>query len=393
MTKIVYLDCPTGIAGDMCLGALVDVGVPLDYLRQHLDPLGLAHEYTLEAEPVKRGGQLATKVHVHLAEASHTHRHLPDIQNIIKNAQLPPRVTTWSLQIFERLAIAESAVHGLSPETVHFHEVGAIDAIVDIVGTCLGLDWLEIDELYCSALPKGGGTVKSAHGVLSVPVPAVLKLWEQRQVPVYSNGIEKELVTPTGAAITTTLVKQFGPMPDLQVQKIGLGAGTKELSLPNALRLWVGETTVSSRQTEMITVLETQIDDMSPQGIAYTCEQLLEAGALDVFTQPVTMKKSRTGLLLTVICFPELASTCESLLFRETTTLGIRFRTQPRHLLHRELHTVMTPYGQVRVKIARQGDNIMNVHPEYEDCAKLAQESGQPWQMIHQLALEAAGSI
>ncbi|NEO27862.1 MAG: nickel pincer cofactor biosynthesis protein LarC, partial [Kamptonema sp. SIO4C4] len=347
----------------------------------------------LKSEQVNRGGQFATKVHVLLSESSDVHRHLPDIQRIIKNAELPPRVTQWSLDIFEQLAIAESAVHGQSPETVHFHEVGAIDAIVDIVGTCLGLDWLEIDELYCSALPKGGGTVKSAHGVLSAPVPAVLKLWEQRQVPVYSNGIETELVTPTGAAITTTLVKQFGRMPDLQLQKIGLGAGTKELPIPNVLRLWIGEKSASTPQSETISVLETQIDDMSPQGIAYTCEQLLDAGALDVFTQPVTMKKSRTGLLLTVICFPELASTCENILFRETTTLGIRFRTQPRHLLQRERHTVTTPYGEVRVKVARQGDSIVNVHPEYEDCAKLARDCGQPWQIIHQLALAAAWDI
>ncbi|EAZ88664.1 nickel pincer cofactor biosynthesis protein LarC [Crocosphaera chwakensis] len=261
MTKIAYLDCVTGIAGNMFLGALVDSGVPLEYLIEQLKGLNIDHEYELSQEKVQRKGQQATKVHVELliedSHKSHHHHHtparyLPEIESMIQQANLPSRVTQWSLDIFRRLAVAESAVHGVKPEKVHFHEVGATDAIVDIVGTCLGLDYLDIDELYCSALPTGGGTVWAAHGRLPVPVPAVLKLWESRQVPIYSNNIEKELVTPTGAAIAVTLVKSFGQPPNMILEKVGLGAGSQDLSLPNILRLWIGE-----RMTEKKTVMLT----------------------------------------------------------------------------------------------------------------------------------------
>ena len=248
MIKVAYLECPTGIAGDMFLGALVDVGVPWEYLRDHLASLGIEKEYHLEREQVHRRSQLATKVRVKLfhehnpGEHHHHHptRHLPEITNIIKAASLPPRVKDWSLQIFQQLAVAEGAVHGIPPDKVHFHEVGATDAIIDIVGTCLGLDWLDIAELYCSAMPTGGGTITAAHGILPVPVPATLKLWELRGVPTYSNGINKELVTPTGAAIATTLAKSFGSPPAMTIEKIGLGAGTRDLEIPNILRLWIG---------------------------------------------------------------------------------------------------------------------------------------------------------
>jgi uncharacterized protein (DUF111 family) len=272
----------------MCLGALVAAGVPLEYLIEKLKGLGIEQEYRLRVESVHRNGQLATKVHVDLlAEADHHHnpdydhghhhdhdhkhdkghdhsealtadtghqkphnhpasvhaptRHLPEIERLITAAGLPPRVSQWSLAVFHQLAIAEGAVHGIAPDKVHFHEVGATDAIVDIVGTCLGLDWLGIDQLYCSALPTGGGTVRAAHGRLPVPVPAVLKLWESRQVPVYSNGIERELVTPTGAALAVTLATSFGPPPAMTLQKVGNGAGSAQLPIPNILRLWIGE--------------------------------------------------------------------------------------------------------------------------------------------------------
>ena len=264
MTKIAYLDCVTGIAGDMCLGALVDSGVPLEYLTEQLKELKIDHEYELSQEKVQRNGQQATKVHVNLLkddDHDHDHhhhhhhtpaRHLPKIESMIQQANLPSRVTEWSLDIFRRLAVAEGAVHGVKAEKVHFHEVGATDAIVDIVGTCLGLDYLDIQTLYCSALPTGGGTVWAAHGRLPVPVPAVLKLWESRQVPIYSNKIDKELVTPTGAAIAVTLVKSFGQPPNMVLEKVGLGAGSQDLSIPNILRLWIGES-VTEKKTVMST--------------------------------------------------------------------------------------------------------------------------------------------
>ncbi|MFB8787585.1 MAG: nickel pincer cofactor biosynthesis protein LarC [Potamolinea sp.] len=456
MAKVAYLDCPTGIAGDMCLGALISAGVPLEYLTQNLKKLGIDQEYCARVESVYHNGQLATKVHVDLFNKSdashnpdlghehdhphdhkhnhsstitphsqhHTHhnpsRHLPEIERLITAANLPPRATEWSLAVFRKLAEAEAAVHGIPPEKVHFHEVGATDAIVDIVGSCLGLDWLEIDQLFCSALPTGGGTVWAAHGRLPVPVPAVLKLWESRQVPVYSNGISRELVTPTGAALVVTLATKFGPPPAMTIERVGNGAGSLQLPIPNILRLWIGEegdwginnTSVSpvrqnerlgnvssssilpqSSQLETISVLETQIDDLSPQAIGYVFEALFKAGAVDVFTVPIGMKKSRLGVLLTVICHPVDLEACEAILFRETTTLGVRRMTQQRAILPREIQRVQTQYGEIRVKVAWSNNlskkTITNVQPEYEDCAELARANNLPWREIHQLAIQA----
>lgn len=405
MVKIGYLECPTGIAGDMCLGALIDCGLPWQYLVDSLKSLGIEQEYQLRTETVIRNGQSATKVYVNLQQqhqhdhnSQHHHfsaRHLPEIKNLIQSASLSDRVKHWSLSIFHNLAIAEGEVHGIPPEKVHFHEVGATDAIVDIVGTCIGLDWLDIDRLYCSAMPTGGGTIQAAHGKLSVPVPAVVKLWQTREVPIYSNGIKKELVTPTGAAIATTLAIDFGEPPAMKLAKIGLGAGSRDLEIPNILRLWIGEAEINQPKLklkqEIITVLETQIDDLNPQAVAYTLDQLLTVGALDVFTQSIGMKKSRSGILLTVICHPEIANICQTIIFSETTTLGIRERTQHRSILDREIKPVETKYGAVKIKIASWGEGtnrqILNVQPEYEDCAALARQHNVPWREISQSAI------
>ncbi|MDJ0649038.1 MAG: nickel pincer cofactor biosynthesis protein LarC [Xenococcaceae cyanobacterium MO_188.B19] len=406
MNKVAYIECPTGVAGDMFLGALIDAGVPWDYLQDNLAKLGISAEYQLKQAKVHRNSQLATKVYVQLLTSTkhsdhhHHHfpaRHLPEIQQIITTASLSERVTDWSLKIFQQLAIAEGSVHGISPDKVHFHEVGATDAIIDIVGTCLGLDWLDIDHLYCSSMPTGGGTVKAAHGILAVPVPAVLELWKLRGVPVYDNGIKKELVTPTGAAIATTLVRDFGSPPAMTIEKIGLGAGSRDLPIPNILRLWIGTATQPEQTNkfiqETITVLETQIDDLNPQIIAYTCERLLEVGALDVFSQAITMKKSRLGTLLTVICHPTEAEICQEIIFQETSTLGIRERNQSRSILHREVQSVETKYGVVKVKIAswREADKqkLINIKPEYEDCANLARQHNIPWQDIEKAVMDA----
>jgi pyridinium-3,5-bisthiocarboxylic acid mononucleotide nickel chelatase len=408
MTKIVYFQCPTGISGDMCLGTLVNLGVPLDYLTENLDKLGIEREYQIQAELVLRNGQQATKVHVNLINHHHHHdshhshhhgRHLPEIREMILNAKLPSRAQVWSLAVFQQLAVAEGLVHGVPPEKVHFHEVGAIDAIVDIVGTCLGLDWLGIESneqdlplVYCSPQPVGGGIVKAAHGEMAVPVPAVLKLWEMRGCPVYSNGIERELVTPTGAAIITTLAVDFGSPPPMTIKQVGLGAGSINLAIPNILRLWLGEANIAqSPSVETIAILETQVDDLNPQAIGYLFDTLFAAGAVDVFTQPIGMKKSRPGILLTTICHPENLSKCEAILFRETTTLGIRRSTQQRAILSREIQQVEIEYGVVRVKVAWTGQEkervISNVQPEYEDCAELARKHNVSWREIHRLAL------
>ena len=455
----------------MCLGALVDLGVPIAYLIEQLGRLGISQEYKLWTESVDRNGQRATKFHVDLVfesgeigspdefatfdprayplhsatedtvsgnliagqarEHKHSHppdhsstpdsahplppiRHLPEIEQLITLAQLPKRAETWSLAVFRQLAAAEAAVHGVEIEQVHFHEVGATDAIVDIVGTCLGLDWLKIEELHCSALPTGGGTIRAAHGRMPVPTPAVLKLFEMRQVPIYYNDIDRELVTPTGAAIATALATHFGSPPTMTLHKVGLGAGTQNLAIANVLRLWIGEqksgvwslergernqqssTSHAARRTsnsepETITVLETQIDDLNPQAIAYVMEQLLAMGALDVFTQAIAMKKSRLGTLLTVICRVGDEDACEAMIFRETTTLGIRRSQQQRQVLPREIQSVQTDYGMVRVKVAwAEGRDRAptNVQPEYDDCAQVAQQQNIPWREVHRATLE-----
>jgi hypothetical protein len=428
MSKIAYFQCPTGISGDMCLGAFVSLGVPVNYLLEKLRGLGIDQEYELKSELVHRQTQQATKIHINLTshhpDHDHNHhhhhgRHLPEIEKMILAANLPTRAADWSLAVFRQLAVAEGAVHGIGPEKVHFHEVGAVDAIVDIVGTCLSLDWLGIDSdqtglplVYCSAFPTGGGTVRAAHGRMPVPVPAVLKLWEMSNCLVYSNGIDRELVTPTGAAIATTLARGFGSPPPMVLKQVGLGAGSLDLPIPNILRIWVGETSPDHLHVqhihklqvndadphpgegegeETICVLETQIDDLSPQAIGYVFEALFTAGAVDVFTQSIGMKKSRPGILLTAICHRENLTGCQEVIFRETTTLGIRYTTQQRRILQRDMQTVQTPYGQVAVKVAWQGKTsqkvITNVQPEYEDCANLARQHHLPWREIQRLAL------
>ena len=348
------------------------------------------------------------KPHSHEHEHEHEHHHhydtpqrnLPQIEQLIQGANLPTRAAQWSLDIFRQLAIAEGAVHGIDPAEVHFHEVGAVDAIVDIVGTCLGLDYLNIEQVYCSPLPTGGGTVRAAHGILPVPVPAVLKLFSTRQVPVYSNGIDRELVTPTGAAIAVTLATEFGAAPTMEFHQIGLGAGTISLAIPNILRLWIGKSTASLAPTsvkpeclETIEVLTTQIDDLNPQAIGYIFDRLFQAGAVDVFTQPIGMKKSRPGILLTVICPLDRLIDCEQVIFQETTTIGIRRDSQVRSILPRSIESVTTKYGDVHVKVSLNNlvddDRIMNIQPEYEDCAILSAQHQVPWKEVYQSAITA----
>ncbi len=417
----------------MCLAALIDAGVPLEYLQTQLATLGLSNEFTLTVTPTRRQGLWALHAevtltplpqdhhpgkrhHHHRAAAEHdqgpeaaiaastTTRNLPAIEQLITQAALPDRAQCWSLAVFRRLAEAEAAVHGIAIDQVHFHEVGATDAIVDIVGTCLGFDYLGVDQLFCSPLPTGRGRVRAAHGWLPVPAPAVLKLLEQRQVPIYSNDLDGELVTPTGAAIVTALAESFGDPPTMTLRCTGLGAGGKELPVANVLRLWIGETACLSTpvaavvqsapagvpyDSDSVTLLETQVDDLLPQAVGYLYDRLLAAGALDLFTQPVAMKKSRPGLLITVLCRPEDESHCTDILFAETTTLGIRRQTQQRWVLPRHIETLETPYGPVALKLAYHPHTqaVLNVHPEYEDCAALARHHNIPWQRVHQTAL------
>ncbi|WP_017327949.1 nickel pincer cofactor biosynthesis protein LarC [Synechococcus sp. PCC 7336] len=386
--KLAYLDCAAGIAGDMCLGALLDCGLPLDYLEQELSRLHLEEEYELQVHSVTRSGVKATQAIVQTAGRESPSRHWPEIQATIASSSLSPTIAQRSLDIFRTLGQAEAAVHGQSLESVHFHEVGAVDATIDIVGTCIGLDWLQVERIIASPQPVGGGWANSAHGKIPVPVPAVMQLWQDFRVPVFSNGVESELVTPTGAAISVSWADGFGPCPPMQVEQVGVGAGTKDLPLPNVLRLWVGDS-LAEQPTETIAVLETQIDDVNPQVVAYTFERLFEAGALDVFSQPVTMKQNRPGTLVTAICPPHLADRCEGILFEETTTIGIRRSLQQRSVLEREIMRVETPYGSIQMKVARRHAQVVNAQPEFSDCAALARKFHIPVQQVW-LAAQAA---
>ncbi|MEM1253117.1 MAG: nickel pincer cofactor biosynthesis protein LarC [Cyanobacteria bacterium P01_H01_bin.21] len=430
MEKIAYFDCPTGIAGNMCLGAILSAGMPLDDLLTKLKGLGLEDEYEFTVTQVRRQEQAATAVTINLSGAVHGHRHLPEIETLICQAQLPERVVEWSLAIFRELAAAEAAVHGISPDQVHFHEVGATDALVDVVGTCLGLDWLGVDRLVCSPLPVGGGTVKAAHGRLPVPAPAVLELFRRANAEIYSNGINRELVTPTGAAIAATLSDHFGPPPAMTLQQVGLGAGSHDLPIPNILRLWIGTTPQNSGNIpphqeqpelnsghqhsghqhsghqhsdhqhsghppgycESVMELQTQLDDLTPQALGYLYSGLFQAGALDVFTQAIGMKKNRPGILLTVICNAASLDACRSLLFSETTTLGIRLTSQQRQTLYRSWRSVKTAYGPVQIKagLATPTGPVLNLQPEYETCAQLARDQGIGWKKVQWSAIAAA---
>jgi len=381
MAKLVYFDCFSGVSGDMTLGALVDAGADLGPIEAELRKLPVKG-WSLTAEKVKRGALAATFVKVTTQETHH-HRGLTKILDTIASAGLAPRVAERASAIFRRLGEAEARIHGTTVEQVHFHEVGAMDAIVDIVGAAVGFELLGIDEFACSAVNVGGGRAETAHGPLPVPAPASIELLRGR--PVYSSGIEKELTTPTGAAIVSTLAARFGAMPPMSASAIGYGAGSWELKeQANVLRLFVGESAnVSARPGEqLITVLETNLDDMNPQIYGYLVEQAFAAGALDVYSTAVQMKKNRPGVLLTLLCEPAAADGLVDLLFRETTTLGVRTYEARRRVLARETVSVETPLGSVRMKLARLNGSVLNAAPEYEDCRRIAAERGVPLKQV-----------
>jgi pyridinium-3,5-bisthiocarboxylic acid mononucleotide nickel chelatase len=371
--KAAYFDCFSGISGDMTLGALVDAGCPLGLLRDELKGLDVPG-WEISAEKVWKNGMAATHVSVR-TEDTQTHRSLATIIGVLEKSRLAAAVRERASAIFRRLGEAEAAVHDVPIEKIHFHEVGAADAIVDIVGACLGFSVLGIEKFACSALNVGGGTAKMAHGVLPVPAPATARLLLGK--PTYSNGVQKELVTPTGAAIVATLCQTFGPQPPMRMESIGYGAGTTDLEgQPNVLRIMVGESLeVSGAEfDEEVRVIEANLDDLNPQVYGYFVERALAAGALDVFTTPIQMKKGRPGTLLTLLCKPDRAKELMDLVFVETTTFGLRSYTAQRRVLPREWESVQTRFGEVRLKVARVKGKVLQVSPEYEDCRKLAEE-------------------
>jgi uncharacterized protein (TIGR00299 family) protein len=379
---IAYFDCFSGISGDMVLGALVDAGANLRAIETDLRRLGLEN-WSMSAEKVKRGAICATRVKVESNE-DHHHRGLSLILNRIEDANLAPRATERAKNIFTRLAEAEAKVHNMPVEQVHFHEVGAVDSIIDIVGAAIGFELLGIDEFACSAFDVGAGQVKTAHGSLPVPAPATADLL--RGAPVYSSGIQHELVTPTGAAIATTLATRFAEMPGMKLRAIGYGAGSKDLKeQANVLRLLIGESVAGEagqRWDTPVTVIETNLDDMSPQIYGYFAEKALAAGALDVFSSPAQMKKNRPGLLVTLLAESANVSRLIDLVFRETTTIGVRTYETRRKTLDREFVPVETPFGNVRIKISRMNGSVLNATPEYDDCQRIATERGIPLKQV-----------
>jgi len=386
--KHAYFDCFSGISGDMTLGALLDAGVPVDQLRAELHGLNLPG-WELSAEKVWKNGMAATHAKV-FAQDTTTHRSLSTILEIIEKSNLASGVKDRAAAIFRKLGEAEAAVHDVPLEKIHFHEVGAVDAIIDIVGACIGFSALGIESFACSPLNVGGGTAKMAHGILPVPAPATARLLLDK--PTYSNGVQQELVTPTGAAIVATLCSHFGPQPPMSVSTIGYGAGTADLEgQPNVLRLMVGEAAEKrpAAESETIRVLEANLDDMNPQIYGYFLEKALAAGALDVFSTPVQMKKNRPGMLVTVLCKPEDEPKFHDMLFAETTTLGVRTYTAERRVLARQWDKVRTSFGEVRIKVARLNGHIQQASPEFEDCRKLAEAKNVPLQRVMDEAIRA----
>lgn len=438
--RIAYLECFSGVSGDMFLGALIDTGVPPRVLEDAVAALGVGAR--LEISRVVRSGISATKVdvwvdgekdmpreeywakhreathsehdhphshdhnhahphehasrsggsrsessgpHEHSHEHSHSHgRGLTEIREIIGKSAISATAKNTAIAIFEALGAAEAKIHSTSIEKVHFHEVGAVDAMVDIVCAAVGAENLNVEEIVCSSLNVGGGSVKCAHGTFPVPAPATVELL--KDAPVYSTGVQAELVTPTGAAIVKTLAKRFAAFPEMKIEKSGYGAGSRDFpGLPNVVRLTIGEAaTVLAGKTssDIVAVLEANLDDLNPQVFGYVMDRLLEEGALDSFGMPVQMKKNRPGTLLTVLCKPEDAAKLTQLIFTETTTLGVRRRDEMRHTLARRWENVRTQWGEVRIKIASMNGTVTNYAPEYEDCRRIAAEHHVPLKTV-----------
>ena len=388
MAKIAYFDCFSGASGDMIIGSLLDAGLDLEILKKELAGLDF-HGYRLTAEKVTRSSITATKFnvvldeeeHEHHHESSHQHRGLTEILNIINNGKIPVSVKTKSSEIFRKLGTVEAGIHGVPLEEVHFHELGAVDTIVDIVGTVFALETLNIERIYSSPLAVGSGMVKTAHGVLPVPAPATLQILADAAAPVVnappSDNPPGELLTPTGAVLITFLAAGF-KQPNLKVEKVGYGAGNKQFSTwPNVLRVWIGEENAGENDDGLV-LLETNIDDMNPQIYGYLMEKLFVEKAADVWFTPIQMKKNRPAVMLSVLTPSSLETKLTEIIMKETSTLGIRSRPVSRHMAHREIIEFDTTLGRAKAKIKRFGDDIIAISPEYDDCRRLALEHNVP---------------
>lgn len=385
--RIAYLDCASGISGDMTLGALVDAGVDLAALQAGIDSLGLP-SCRLVASEVKKKGFRATQIVVE-HEPEHAHRHLHHITKMIDGSSLTDRQKKLAGDIFLRLARAEAKVHGSTIEKVHFHEVGAVDSIADIVGAAIGWDLLGVDRVVASPIPTGTGFIQIAHGRCAIPAPATAELLSG--VPLADFAPEGELTTPTGAAIVTTLTSEFGPVPAMTIEKIGLGAGQKDFDHANILRLLIGETVGAATgvETDKIVLLETNLDDTPGEQVGHCVDALWQAGAVDVTLVPVQMKKNRPGVLLAVQCPPEKADLLEAIVFRETTTLGLRRQLVERRVLPRRQIEIETPLGTLLGMVARLPDGTERFSPEYESCRQAAERTGSTLAEVYAAAAAA----
>jgi pyridinium-3,5-bisthiocarboxylic acid mononucleotide nickel chelatase len=415
VSRLLYFDCFSGISGDMVLGALVDAGLPMARLKEALGSLAV-DGYHVHAEKVLRAGVSATKFVVHDHDHghddhhnhhhdhghhshshSHPHRSLPEIFGLIDKAALSPVARDRAKALFQRLAEAEAAIHDMPVEKVHLHEVGALDSIIDIVGAVFGLEWIGADQIVSSPLNVGGGMVHSAHGHFPVPAPATVRLLGS--APVYSGAVQKELVTPTGALLVSSYASSFGPIPTMTIEQVGYGAGDNDFpSTPNVLRILVGQAspvasgfsrTDANAGRERVVVIECEIDDMNPQLFGVAMDRLYASGALEVFYVPVQMKKNRPGTLLTVIGPPERRSALSEVIFKETTTIGLRYSELDRECLTREIVSVPTPIGPVRFKLAWRDGRLLNAVPEFDDCAQLAAEKQLPVKEVQTIAVKA----
>ncbi len=385
--RALHFDCFSGISGDMTFGALIDLGVDAELIREGIRSLNLP--ITMKVESIRKGGFQSTKVDFEFPH-EHAHRHLHHIEKIINEGQLSQRQRELAMRIFRNLGEAEAEVHGIALEKVHFHEVGALDSIADIVGVSIALDHLKLSAITSRSVPTGNGMVKCEHGMMPIPAPATAKLLQG--VPLSATDIQGELTTPTGAAILKTIVQKWNDHPTMTIEKIGCGAGTRDLKeQPNILRVFLGEVTASA-ETDVVWKLETNLDDVSAEVVGYCFDCLLEAGALDVFAMPIQMKKNRPGTLLTVLCEESQRSEMESILFRETGTFGIRRTSMQRSILKREIATVQTPWGEVRVKKGWRGEETPIVTPEYEDCARIAREQNLSLNEIYSIVRGLVGT-
>ncbi len=383
--RAAYFDCFSGISGDMVLGALVDLGWPVEELKRELDKLDL-FGYRIEAKKVAKRGILSTQIKIGAKEEK-KERTLEDILSILDKSKLEKKVKERSRAIFTKLASVEAKIHGKSPRKIHFHELGGLDTIIDVVGAVAGMNYLGVEKAYSSPLPLGKGFVKCSHGILPVPAPATLELL--KEVPVYGSDIEAELVTPTGAAIISSLAENFGQMPPMKIEHIGYGAGQRDLTIPNLLRVSIGVIR-KAYEEDVVSLIQTNIDDMNPELYEHIVDRLFHEGALDVFLTPIQMKRTRPATMLSVIADEEKMEKMLEIIFDETTTLGIRISKIKRRKLNRENRKVSTKYGKIEVKIGKHDGVVKNISPSYEECRKLATHLKIPLKKVYQEAKQAA---